>query len=82
MPIREAACVEQVWRERRVPTLVRIALDVVVGKQPLFFDLIAAPCQADDDAMNMRLALRVAHPCEGAVRECDFQPVAIEQQGP
>src|ERR1700730_4262548 len=32
--------------------------------------------------MDMGLALRVAHPCERAVREGDFQPVAVEQQGP
>jgi hypothetical protein len=32
--------------------------------------------------MDMGLALRIAHPFEGAVREGDFQPVAIEQQGP
>ena len=82
MPVREAARVKQVWRERRVPALLRIALDVVVGKEPLFLRLVAAPRQADDDAMNMGLAFRIAHPCEGAMREGDFQPVTLKKHGP
>ena len=48
MPVREAARVEQVWRERRVQALVRIAPDLVVGKKPLFLRLIVAPRKADD----------------------------------
>src|ERR1700730_4449561 len=62
--------------------LVRVALDVVVGKESLFFDLVVAPRQAKDNAMDMGLAACVAHPFECAVRERDFQPVPLEEQGP
>jgi hypothetical protein len=61
---------------------LRIAFNVIVGEEPLLLRLIVTPSQADDDAMNMRLAPGVAHPCESAVREGDFQRVTLKKPRP
>jgi hypothetical protein len=53
--------------------LVRITLDVIVREKPFFLRLVVVPRQADDDAMDMGLAPRIAHPRESAVRECDLE---------
>ena len=82
MPVPHAARVEQIGGERGMARFDRVALDVGIAEQPLFFGLVVAVRQADDDDMDMRLPSRLAAPAECAVREGDFEPVAVEQDRP
>ena len=59
--------------------LNRIALDIGIGKQPLFAWFEIAVGQANNHDVHMRLTARFAEPVEGAMGKGDFQPVTVEQ---
>src|SRR3546814_20280346 len=82
MPVSHILRAEQIGGQRTVPRLIGLAVDVVIAEQPLFLRLGIAVRQADDDDMDVRLATRVRSPGEGAMRERDLQPIAIEQDRP
>jgi hypothetical protein len=82
MPVGEPARVEKIGRKRRVPALMRIAIDVIIRKKPFLLGFVLALGQPDDDHMDMGLAARVGPPGEGAVGEGDLKTAAAEQKRP
>src|SRR3546814_13468532 len=82
MPVSHILRAEQIGGQRTVPRLIGLAVDVVIAEQPHFLRLGIAVRQADDDDMDVRLATRVGSPGEGAMRERDLQPIAIEPDRP
>lgn len=82
MPVHHTPCIEQVRRQRIMPTFNRLASNVGIAEQPLLARLIIAVGQPDHDDMDVRCAARFAAPTEGAMGEGDFEMEAIEQDRP
>jgi len=59
-----------------------IAMNVVVTEQPLSRRFLVAPCQADDDDVNVGHSPCVTSPCKRAVRKADLKSVPFKKNWP
>src|ERR1019366_610407 len=78
VPVHHLPGVEQVRRERLMPALGRLAVNVIVAKQPLHRRLHVAAAKSYADDVHVRLASRIAAPRERAMSEADFEAVTVE----
>ena len=82
MRIGQPAAVEQVRRDCREVGFLRLAVDVGIGKQPLFPGRRFPFVQPDNHHVNVRLATRIRTPSKRAVSKGNVEAAAVEQDRP